>query len=150
MTALLAIVCALLIIAVIIVLICFIMNYFCDYQGIADQYGPKLEFNAFKKFYEINPERWEICFDSHVECKITRKTETGWTYTDRESFHFSYIDTQRYLLWKHQLKKHKEDIANDKATARMLAAVKQDVADFEAKTMRETREALETIRSLTK
>lgn len=126
---------------------------YCEYcDGIKNR--PQIKFSAFRKFYDINPSRWYLG-EATVECKIPRKDVNNnhlysGLFDTRETFVFTYIDYLRYNHWRESKYKFETELSNAKATARMLVAVKQDVADFEAKTMRETREALETIRSLTK
>ena len=147
MTALLTILLGLLSLAVLIIVIGILMDYFMDYKGCIDKIGPKIKFKTFLTFYEINPNRWELD-ELYVNCKIPRETSYCTLFYDKEEFHFSYIDTYRYHLWYKNIEKRKDTQYKDKATARMLAAVKQDVADLESKAQREINEAKSILKGI--
>lgn len=151
LTAILAIIIVLAGACGIVFSIAWLIDY-CNYRdGIENK--PKIKFSAFRTFYDINPSRWYLG-EATVECKIPRKDINNdhlysGLFDTRETFVFTYIDYLRYSHWRNSKYKFETELSNDKVTARMLEAVKQDVADFESKTMRETREALEIIRSIT-
>ena len=123
-------------------LICFLWDY-CEYRENTCN-KPKMKFKAFRTFYDINPSRWELWYNS-VECKIPKKS----LFSEKEAFCFNYIDTLRYHHWYNVLHNHKQEQSNNKSIAKMLSAVKQDIADLETKAQREQNEALETLRNIT-
>lgn len=85
----------------------------------------KIKFKDFKKFYELNPDRWR-CETDHVYCQI------GKDY-DCEVFMFSVIDECKYGLWRRNRDKINMNKAHAKATQRMLDAVKEDIAKAKEK-----------------
>ena len=84
----------------------------------------KIKFKEFKKFYELNPERWN-CQTDYVMCKIT-------TDYDYEVFAFNFIDECKYRLWRRSLNKTNMNKEHVEATQRMLDAVKEDIAKAKA------------------
>lgn len=92
---------------------------------------PKIKFNDFKKFYELNPKRWR-CETDYVYCQV------GSEY-DREAFSFSFIDKCKYKIWRRKCDKHKVNQKHNQSTQRMLDAVKEDITKAKEK------EAINTI-----
>lgn len=135
----------------IIATIIFLVSY-SDYYGTTEDI-PKIKFSTFRTFYEINPSRWSL--SSHtVKCKIPRKDIKdnnlyGGLFYIEECFAFNYIDTFRYNRWNKKLNNYNTYQSNVKATARMLEAVKQDIANLESQAQREQSEAIEILRSIT-
>lgn len=84
---------------------------------------PKIKFTSFKKFYEINPKRWQLNHGT-VDCR----TDT-FVY---EKFHFSYFDFYKYRSWFNKLWNSKQQEKHNKSIQRMMDAVKQDIANSEA------------------
>lgn len=85
----------------------------------------KIKFKEFKKFYELNPDRWR-CDTDHVYCQI------GKDY-DCEVFMFSIIDECKYRLWRRNRDKINMNKTHAEATQRMLDAVKEDIAKAKEK-----------------
>lgn len=85
---------------------------------------PKIKFSSFKKFYEINPSRWTLN-NGTVHCRINTCVQ--------EKFGFSYFEFLKYRSWLKKLRKQQEQEKNNASTKRMMDAVKQDIADSEAK-----------------
>lgn len=91
---------------------------------------PKLKFSQFKKFYDINPDRWHL-EDTYIKCRLN--------YGDNEYFSFGLIDF--YFKYKPFLKSFAK--AEDKEIEarhylNMIAAVKKDIADFEERNVKDT------------
>ena len=89
---------------------------------------PKIKFESFKKFYEINPNRW-MCYYAIVECKIKHIADT-------EKFRFGYLDYLEYRSWLKQREEHNEQERHNRSTKRMMDVVKQDIAVSEAEAKR--------------
>lgn len=87
----------------------------------------EIEFESFKKFYDINPERWEL-YDEHVCCATDIKYGMIW---NSEKFQFNYLDFQKYKKWLKNKKSRDKEMANMQSTAKMIAAVKQDIEKLE-------------------
>lgn len=85
----------------------------------------KIKFKEFKKFYELNPDRWR-CETDHVYCQICKEY-------DCEVFMFSVIDECKYRLWRRNRDKINMNKTHAKATQRMLDAVKEDIAKAKEK-----------------
>ena len=139
------------IIAAIIYLLVLLFDYTEYHDATKDT--PKIKFSTFLIFYDINPTRWSLDYRT-VTCKIPRKDINDshiykGLFDTTERFAFSYIDTLRYKHWHNKLQNHNTYQSNCKATARMLEAVKQDIADLESQAKREHNEALEILRSIT-
>lgn len=95
-----------------------------------------IKLKTFKAFYEINPDRWTLyddCINFHID---------GW-YEDTYCFHF--IDYYRYQLWHYKIKKYDSQLETNKAYAKMIKIIKQDIADFEERNAAETKQKLNEI-----
>ncbi len=132
------------------VIVALLISSYTEYLEITEG-TPKIKFSTFCIFYDINPSRWVLGY-SIVKCKIPRKdgcfTVYGKLFNTEESFAFNYIDTYRYRLWHKNLQTHQTNQSNYQSTARMLAAVKQDIADLEAQAQSEQNQAIEILRSV--
>ena len=99
---------------------------------------PKIKFASFKKFYEINPNRW-VLHSGHVECKIDGKSYA-------EKFRFSCIGYWKYKLWSKQQEDILEQERHNRSIQRMMDAVKQDIADSETEAKRMQEKLLADLR----
>lgn len=84
---------------------------------------PRLKFSQFKKFYDVNPDRWAL-YDNYVACLQQ--------YGRHEHFSFNLFDL--YFNYKPFLKmvnKNNEKDKDAESYLKMIAAVKQDIANFE-------------------
>lgn len=107
--------------------------------------GPIIKFKSFKNFYELNPDRWKL-YDSHVACKTESEHIVRSIYREcYDDLKFGFIDSCRYKYWKHSLDKRKQEKYNTQVTARMIAAVKQDIAASEEKAQKYQNEAAQTL-----
>lgn len=102
-------------------------------------YLPKIKFASFKKFYEINPNRWALC-SGHVECKIDDK------YYNPEKFRFSYIGYWKYQSWRKQQQNILKQEKHNESIKRMMDAVKQDIAASEAEAKNAQAKLMEELR----
>lgn len=84
----------------------------------------RIKFKDFKKFYELNPDRWFLS-DYYVECKIDKRNS--------EPFEFSFIDLFQYDMWSCSEECKKQDAKYAASTQRMLDAVKEDIAKAKEK-----------------
>ena len=110
----------------------------CWHDSIGDM--PKIKFKSFKNFYELNPDRW-ILHDDCVGCK----SERFYTSFVADRFHFGFVDFYRYKLWMHSLERQKENKRKAQITARMVAAVKQDIEANEKKAKKYQNEAAQIL-----
>lgn len=85
---------------------------------------PRIKFKDFKKFYALNPERWNV-LDEHVGCK----TSSG----KYEYFRFGFIDFGRYIMWQVKIAQGHTTQAHMEVTQRMMNAVKEDIDAAKAK-----------------
>lgn len=85
--------------------------------------GVKIKFSSFKKFYDVNPYRWNLC-DDGVTC---RRDDTYGTV----STHFGFIDFYRYKLWRKGLDKRDREKEHAKDLAIIIANVKKDIENTE-------------------
>lgn len=119
MTALLIIMLILAIlvgIAIIALFIFALIDYFESYVGYIDQHGPKIKFSIFYLAYNSNSEHWDIDNDDYIACYMPK----------RQRFHFSYIDTYRYRLWKRMIEKKDAKAEDEEIVNNMLEFVKQN------------------------
>lgn len=98
--------------------------------------GAKLKFKAFKSFYNINPDRWDL-YDGSVKCKGTSNS--------KEYFHFGLIDYIKYKFWRRNLGKRKVEEQHAESIARMIDAVKQDVKRMDLMSQSELEQAKKEI-----
>lgn len=101
---------------------------------------PKIKFASFKKFYEINPNRWELR-TGYVECKIDRDY-----YYNYEKFRFGYLCYWKYCSWRKQQQKTLEQEKHNKSMQRMMDAVKIDIANSEAEAKKAQAKLMEELR----
>lgn len=104
-------------IATIVLLILALIDYFENYRDDIDQYGPKIKFSMFYKAYHAHPERWDVTDEDYVACYMP---------TNRQCFHFSYIDTWLYRLWNKMEENKIDNIENKEIINNMLEFMKQD------------------------
>lgn len=95
--------------------------------------GVKIKFKSFKKFYEINPDRWDLCY-GYVRCN------TGKMFI-YEDFHFGFIDFIKYKLWYKMLERNQNKRREAESISRMITAVKQDIANTECIAKQEVQDA---------
>lgn len=144
MMLLLSIIITILVMSAIVVTIWFLIDYFDDYVKFPKEY-PKIKFNSFITFYNLNPKRWTL--NEHtVDCNINQGKKH--THLDNQTFCFSYIDMNRYQHWCKNIEKYKQSQRYDKQTALMLAAVKEDIASIESLAKQEQSEAINILRSI--
>jgi hypothetical protein len=110
-----AFVIALIIFLGLVLLVCVLISTITYFE---EKNGAKLKFKAFKSFYNINPDRWDL-YDGSVKCKGT--------INSKEYFHFGLIDYIKYKFWRRNLDKRKAERKHAESTARMIDAVKQDI-----------------------
>ena len=118
-----------------------LIKSFCE--DVLDYYIPKtapyprLKFNQFKKFYDINPDRW-VLRDNYVMC---------WLRSGRdEYFSFNFFDLCFYYRpFLRSLEKAKEKEKETKSYLNMIVAVKKDIADFEERSTKETNSKINEI-----
>lgn len=108
----------------------------------------KISFESFKQFYSINPKRWKLN-DNYVECIIPDKTRYGLFY-HTEKFYFSFFDYQKYKKFLKKVKQDKIDTRNMQATAKMLNAVKQDIANMESLAQQQKKQAVDNLNAILK
>lgn len=139
---------------VVFILILYIVYLVCntiDWFTFKKAY-PQLKFKSFEKFYDLNPDRWDL-YDHHVRCKITKKEYSSFYGYERASttyeyFCFGYFDTFRYKHWfKCQNKKDKES-QHFESKSKMLLMVKQDIADLEKRAEHEKDSALDILQQI--
>lgn len=98
--------------------------------------GAKLKFKAFKSFYNINPDRWDLR-DGSVICKDS-------SYI-KYYFYFSLIDYIKYKFWRRNLDKREAERKHAESTARMIDAVKQDIKRMDLMSQSELEQAKKEI-----
>ena len=102
---------------------------------------PKIKYKSFIKFYHLNPTRWAL--DSgQVEC---RTDSIGWSRRGM-TFRFGPVDYLRYKHFYATKEKRERQAEQAKLIARMLNAVKEDIAATEELAKREQEEALKTLK----
>ena len=121
-----------------------IFCFFMTALGPSDRGYANIDFESFRKFYNINPERWEL-HDDYVRCVTKFKYDIAWDY---EQFQFNFVDYQKYKKWLNNKKQHDKDVADMKSTAKMIAAVKQDIEKIERISDEEINKAKSIIETL--
>lgn len=101
---------------------------------------PKIKFEEFKKFYDINNSRWKLD-TTYVRCKINGE----YNHVD---FRFGFIDFYKYLWWQKQLDKQNKSKSHMEATARMLDAVKKDIENAKSTAQKERDKAIKDLASI--
>lgn len=86
-----------------------------------------IDFESFKKFYNINPDRWEL-HDEYVCCATKIEYDMIWK---SENFQFNYLDYQKYKKWLKNKQEYDKKLKHAKSTAEMIAVVKQDIEKLE-------------------
>ena len=112
---------ALIIFTIIILCFALLFMFICWFDSKGNT--PKIKFSSFKKFYAINPYRWNL-YDDSVSCRIDNPFGTI-------STHFGFIDFYRYKLWRNSLDKKNQDKKYAKDMSIIIANVKRDIANTE-------------------
>lgn len=81
-----------------------------------------LSFNSFRKFYEIAPEKYELCWDGVAYYVSSRY----WQYINMKT----PIDYVRYWLWLRKKNRHKKTIDKVKRTQEYIDCVWKDLEKF--------------------
>ena len=124
-----------------------------DKTPIVPDNEPTIEFESFKKFYSINPDRW-ILEDGYVVCKIGELKESyyyGRYFHDykKQKFYFaSYSGFRKYKKFQKKLEQDKLEVARMKATSEMLNMVKQDIANMETLAEQQQQQAKENFNKI--
>lgn len=108
----------------------------------------EISFKAFKQFYSINPERWKL-HDYCVECIIPDKSRYG-LFDHTEKFYFNFFDYQKYKKFLNKVEQDKINAKNIQATAEMINAVKQDIANMERLAQRQKKQAVDNLNAILK
>ncbi len=99
----------------------------------------RIKFKSFKSFYNINPDRWELC-SGYVKCR-----QGSFKYID---FKFNYWDWYKYNHFHREQKKIKKNMESNKKYAKMIELVKLDIANFEAQNQKNIQAAAADIREI--
>lgn len=111
---------------------------FLIYTWIIYERGyPLLDFKSFKKFYALNPNRWQ-CDDTYVECRVDT------CYYER--FNFNILDFYQYRMWNRRRMNMKQQEKSNKSIQRMMDAVKIDIANSEAEAKKAQAKLMEELR----
>lgn len=130
-----AIIAACLLMSTMIITLCLMLiNYFLD--GHLTRF-PKIKFTQFQKFYSVNPNRWDLDKD-YVSCHTNKQDWFG--------LRFGFVDYYRYKLWHRNIIKNKFNQEANKQMAEIIASVKQDIAESEAKAKQMQEEFLNTLK----
>ena len=97
----------------------------------------ELEFNQFKKFYSINPGKYDLC--DHTVIRRDSYKSGFPTYKIK----FNIIDTLRYIHFKKQIEKNKANARMDNRMKEYLCAVQHDIDELN----QEAQEAIEKAKS---
>ena len=132
---------------IIIICICMIPIFALIILGLSpSKYNyAKIKFESFKKFYDINPNRWEL-HDDHVNCLI--ETYYNSLLNKYERFQFDFVDYRKYVRWLKNKKERDKEMANMESTAKMIAAVRQDISKLEKTADRQIKKSVSILESL--
>lgn len=122
-----------------IIIVCFLFT-FVNWLFDLDVTNNKLKFKQFLSFYNVNPNRWELC-DGYVVCR-----ERGNLFGIR--FRFNYIDSIRYLRFCKNKEKRDKLMESNSDYARMIELVKADISKLEAQSKAEMEKAAQDIRNI--
>lgn len=141
---------------VIIAVIIFLTVLFVAWVDYPTYYKdlPKIKFEAFKKFYSINPDRWNL-EDGYVACKIEndrKQRPYGGLFYDykKEGFCFGFFDWLKYTDFCRELETKKQDTKHMKATSEMIRMVKKDIENMEALAQQQKKQAAENLDAILK
>ena len=130
---------------IIAVLLLFVLIYALITWCESPRNSPKIKFKSFVKFYDVNPNRWNL-YDEYIECRIDDKS---WNYSV-ESFSFGFIDFWRYKFWLKMQKRAERNKQHTESTSRMIAAVRRDIDKKNEAAKRKQDEAINIIIELMK
>ena len=106
----------------------------------------KIKFDAFKQFYAINQQRWELG-DNYVTCIIDDDSHR-WFSTKRENFYFGFFDYQKYKRFHANIKRNRITDGNMRATSEMLKMVKKDISNMESLAKQQQKQAMNNLNSI--
>lgn len=81
-----------------------------------------LSFNSFRKFYDIAPEKYELCWDGVAYYTSSRH----WQYINMKT----PVDYVRYWLWWRKRNRHKKTADKVKRTQEYIDCVRKDLERF--------------------
>lgn len=123
---------------VIVLLICFIIYLIITIpiylDGIPDGNPICIKFNDFKKYYEINKNRWNL-HDNYVSIYTSSRKMFG------KNCYFGYLDTFKYKKFRKNIqnKKEKESLKQD--YIEILEAIQEDINALRKQSNQEIKEA---------
>ena len=103
-----------------------------------------IKFNSFVSFYNINPDRWSLNYDS---VDFIKERRYGCPYCIYYKFHF--IDFCRYKYWHKKIIKQKSLQKEMNDISEMIRIIKSDIAKFEEENQAKIQSAAENIREIT-
>lgn len=109
---------ALFIVSIVIIIVVSVVWWACSLSSDAVW----LSFSSFRKFYDIAPEKYELCWDGaayHVSSYC-------WQYINMKT----PIDYVRYWLWRRKKNRHKKATDNVKRTQEYINCVQKDLEKY--------------------
>lgn len=110
-----------------------------EWDAHVNSYSAKISFDSFKKFYEINPNRWITGYGT-VTCRTAKET-----WEENDTFCFDFFDYYKYRKWIKQKEKNKKSTRNAEAIKRMMDVVREDIADQEAASKKMSNNAIDEV-----
>ena len=104
-----------------VIIIVFLIWYFCDYIEAKRGCVSKITFERFLVLYSINPNSWDL-YNNFINY-----------YTNDEHcgmFYFSVIDTFRYHSWRKNKDKIEENANNRKQMERIIESWNTDIRNY--------------------
>ena len=108
-----------------------------DGRGFSDY--AKIKFKTFKRFYEINPERWNLYYGI-VTCRLGDNTYTR--------LKFGFVDYLRYLLWHAARNRYDTKKGQVESMAKVIAVVKEDIKNLEIFAEQQVNEGVDMINDI--
>jgi len=105
------------------------------------QINNKIKFKAFKNFYNVNPDRWNL-YDGYVGCVDPHKMFNI-------KFKFNYYDWHRYKAFLSNRRKIRDNIKANKDCAKMIELVRSDIAALETKAQSDMQAAAQNLKDIT-
>jgi hypothetical protein len=118
MRTLFAIIFGLLIVVVMAVSIVIIADWYC----MLDDKDVRLSFRAFRKFYNVAPEKYH-CYYGYIRYQTGR-------YSHQNIVMKTPIDYVKYVLWRRKIERRKATAENVKATQKYVDSVRKDIENY--------------------
>lgn len=87
--------------------------------GETYKYSPRVSFKAFREFYAVAPDKWDVDWDDRYA-----------VYEDQRILFLNYTDFLKYRRYRKRILKQIGDFKKDKQQAKFIKEVQKDIDKY--------------------